>query len=116
MARTTVFCIVEGQTENVVLDRLLSAHLGGLGIDFHAPIVKLGQLGRGGVKFLEADDLYDQIRRFLRDNRHPCVTTMFDYYGFPTSESKGWGFVAGLKVNAPVRGVEAVVTDIEREV
>jgi hypothetical protein len=68
------------------------------------------------VRFLEADDLYDQIRRFLNDRRQPYVTTMFDYYGFPISESKGWEFVSKLKADASVQGVEAVVEGIEREI
>jgi hypothetical protein len=115
MPRTTVFCIVEGQTENAVLKRLITPHLGAHGIDFHVPIVRIGH-GRGGVSFLDADDLYDQMRRFLNDPRQPYVTTMFDYYGFPTSESKGWEFVSKLKADASFRGVEVVVEGIEREI
>src|SRR5665213_3680556 len=115
MPRTTIFCIVEGQTENAVLKRLIAPHLGMRGVDFHVPIVRIGH-GRGGVRFLDANDLYDQIRRFLNDRRQPYVTTMFDYYGFPTSESKGWEFVSNLKTNAPIAGVESVAERIELEI
>jgi hypothetical protein len=65
---------------------------------------------------LEAENLYDQIRRFLKDRRQPYVTTMFDYYAFPTSESKGWEFVSRLKADAPFRGAESVVEMIEEEI
>jgi hypothetical protein len=115
MPRTTVFCIVEGHTENAVLNRLIAPHLGLHGVDFHTPIVRIGR-GRGGVRFLEANDLYQQIRLFLNDPRQPFVTTMFDYYAFPTSESKGWEFVSKLKADAAFRGAEAVVRLIEEEI
>jgi hypothetical protein len=115
MPRTTVYCIVEGHTENAVPNKLVAPHLSSHGVDFHAPIVKIGR-GRGGVRFLEADVLYDQIRRFLKDRRQPYVTTMFDYHAFPTSEAKGWEFVSHLKADAAFRGVEAVVRLIEEEI
>lgn len=115
MSRTTVFCIVEGQTENAVLKKLIAPYLGARGVDFHVPIVRIGR-GRGGVRFLEADELFDQIRRFLKDRRQPYVTTLFDYYAFPTSESKGWEFVAKLKGEASFRGAEVVVEMIENEI
>ncbi len=91
MTRATLYCIVEGHTENAVLKALLAPHLGARGVDLHVPIVRSAR-GRGGVKFLDADHLYDQIRRFLQDRRQPYVTTLFDYYAFPTGESRGWEF------------------------
>lgn len=115
MSRTTVFCIVEGQTENAVLKKLVAPHLGALGVDFHLPIVRIGR-ERGGVRFLEADDLFDQVRRFLKDRRQPYVTTFFDYYAFPASESRGWEFVSKLKADASFRGAEAVAEMIEKEI
>ncbi len=38
MVRTTVICIVEGQTENAVLKHLVVPHLAWRGIDLHVPI------------------------------------------------------------------------------
>jgi len=114
MPRTTVFCVVEGQTENAVLKRLVSPHLGLLGVDFHAPIVKIGR-SRGGVKFLEADDLYAQIHNFLKDRRQPHVTTFFDYYAFPTGGAKGWDFVPGVKSEASIRGLANAADKLEAE-
>jgi hypothetical protein len=112
-----VICVVEGQTENAVLDRLVAPYLGQRGVDFHVPIVTVGRgRGRGGVKHLRADDLYDQLRRFLRDRRRPWVTTLFDYYGFPDSASRGWEFVAGPKAEASFRGAAAVADMIEHEI
>jgi hypothetical protein len=115
MARATVICIVEGQTENAVLKKLVAPHLGSRGIDFHVPIVTIGH-GRGGVRFLKADELYDQIRRFLKDRRQPYVTTLFDYYGLPTSEGKGWGFISKFKSEASFRGPDKVAELIETEI
>lgn len=117
MPRSTVICVVEGQTENAVLQRLVSPHLGQRGIDLHVPIVVVGRgRGRGGVKCLRADDLYDQLRRFLQDRRRPWVTTLFDYNGFPDSASRGWDFVAGPKAEASFRGAIAVAELIEEEI
>ncbi len=115
MDRRTVFCIVEGQTENAVLKHLVVPHLAGLGIDLHAPIVKVGS-GRGGVRFLRAGMLYDQFRRFLGDPRRPWVTTLFDYYGLPTGMGKGWGFVADLKARSQTQGAVSVAESIEQEI
>lgn len=80
MDRRTIICIVEGQTENAVLKRLVVPQFAVQGIDLHAPIVKAGQ-GRGGVRFLKATALYEQFRRFLQDPRRPWVTTLFDSSG-----------------------------------
>lgn len=115
MIRKTVFCIVEGQTENAVLKKLVAPHLGARGIGFHLPIVRVGR-GRGGVRFLNANTLYDQIRAFLRDHRQPVVTTFFDYYAFPAGESKGWEFVAKSKADVSFRGGEVVAEMIEKEI
>jgi len=115
MSRTTVFCIVEGQTENAVLKKLVAPYLGARGVDFHVPIVRIGH-GRGGVRFLEANGLFNQVRGFLKDRRQACVTTFFDYYAFPTSESGGWEFVSKLKADASFRGAEAVAELIEKEI
>ncbi len=115
MARKTLFCIVEGQTENAVLKRLIAPHLGLRGVDFHAPIVTIGK-GRGGMKFLPATELYGQIRKFLKDPRQAIVTTLFDYYAFPTGSSKGWDYVAKSKSEVAFRGVAKVVETIEDEI
>jgi len=112
MPRVTVFAIVEGQTENSALKKLLGAHLGALGIDFHTPIIRMGR-SRGGVKYLHVADLCEQVRRFMLDPRQPVVTTFFDYYAFPTGTSKGWEFVAHAKATA--QGIHATVQAIETE-
>jgi hypothetical protein len=112
MPRVTLFAIVEGQTENAVLTRLLSAHLGSLGIDLHCPIVKFGG-GRGGVKWLRCEELCDQIRRHLKDRRQPYVTTFFDYYGLPRGEKAGWAFVERAKAEVTIRGLDATADAIE---
>ena len=113
MSRTVLFAIVEGQTENAVLGRLLGNHLGAKGIDLHCPIVKLGA-GRGGVKGLKCEDLCDQIQRHLKDRRQPYVTTFFDFYALPMGEKAGWGFVEKAKSEGFL-GLDITVQLIERE-
>lgn len=114
MPRATVFVIVEGQTENTVLTRLLGAHLGTMGVDLHCPIVKIGA-GRGGVKWLRCEDVCDQIRRFLKGPRQPFVTTFFDYYALPQGIKSGWEFVATAKGEVSFRGLDVTVQSIESE-
>jgi hypothetical protein len=114
MTRAIVFAIVEGQTENAVLSRLLGAHLGAIGIDLHCPIVKLGN-GRGGVKWLKCEELCDQIQRHLKDRRQPYVSTFFDYYGLPRGQKAGWAFVDTAKAEVAIRGLTTTVESIENE-
>ncbi|MBD3377875.1 DUF4276 family protein [candidate division KSB1 bacterium] len=114
MNRITVICIVEGQTENAFLKILVAPYLGSLGIDFYAPIVGVGS-GKGGVKYLRAEKLYGQIHKHLLDPRQPFVTMFFDYYAFPSGESKGWGFVDKIKSEANFRSAEFIVKKIEEE-
>jgi len=115
MDRATVFCIVEGQTENAVLKHLVVPYLATRGVDLHAPIVRVGQ-GRGGTRLLRADTLYDQIRRFLKDPRRPWVTTLFDYYAFPTGKEKGWEFVSDLKSKTQAQGAALVADQLEEQI
>jgi hypothetical protein len=115
MLRITVYVIVEGQTENAVLNKLLGTHLGAMGIDLHCPIVKLG-IGRGGVKWLRFEEFSEQIQRFLKDRRTPVVTTFFDYYGLPFGEGRGWDFVQKAKTDVGFRGLDVTVKSIEDEI
>jgi hypothetical protein len=112
MPRQTVFVIVEGQTENAVLQRLLWPYFSPRNIDIHFPIVKTGA-GRGGVKYLTFPDFTDQIQRHLRDKRKPYVTTFFDYYGLPTSHRKGWQFIEEAKQRKNEIGVDSVLANIQ---
>ena len=114
MPRVTIYGIVEGQTENAVLTRLLGSHLGAMGIDFHCPIVKIGA-GRGGVNWLKCDNFCDQIQRFLKGRQVPFVTTFFDYYALPHGVKSGWEFVAKAKADVGFRGLDATVNSIESE-
>jgi hypothetical protein len=115
MPRTIVYAIVEGQTENAVLMKLLATHLGSLGVDLHCPIIRFGT-GRGGVKGLKLNTFVEQIQRFLKDKRQPVVTTFFDYYGFPHGEKSGWAFVAEAKLNAATYGLNSTIQSIERKI
>lgn len=114
MPRVTVFAIVEGQTENAVLTRLLGSHLGAMEIDLHCPIVRLGS-GRGGTRGLRCDEFCDQIQRFLKDRRQPFVTSFFDYYALPHGTRSGWEFVEQAKADVSFRGLQMTTQSIENE-
>jgi hypothetical protein len=113
MSRTTLFVIVEGQTENAFLTQLLGGYCGSLEIDLFCPLIQIGR-SRGGVRFLSFDQFCDQILRHLKDRRQPIVSTFFDYYAFPRGIKKGWEFVEEAK--EPMRGVDATVQQIENEI
>jgi hypothetical protein len=115
MSRTTLFVIVEGQTEDAVLRTLLRETLGALEIDLHCPLIQTGH-GRGGIKSLRFDEFRDQILRHLKDRRTPYVSTFFDYYAFPQGTKKGWEFVEEAKAQRSIRGIEFTVKNIETEI
>lgn len=107
MDRTTVFAVVEGYSENGFLTNLIASHLGTLGVDFSAKIVGEGN-SRGGMKFRSFEQTCVEIARLLENRRRPHVTTFFDYYGLPTSTSKGWEFVVPAKLKGAHQAAEAI--------
>ncbi|MGY2896459.1 DUF4276 family protein [Deinococcus sp. UYEF24] len=77
--------VVEGQTEEDFVNRLLAPHLGTLGIYLSARRVETSRQGatffRGGVtSFGRA---HRDIRTWLSQERGAYVTTFFDLYGLP---------------------------------
>ncbi len=78
--------LVEGQTEEAFVDRLLAPHLLARGLSLKPVILKTKRLA-SGKSFKGGASSYDKIRRdlllLLRDSNVVCVTTMLDFYGFP---------------------------------
>ena len=72
-----VLIVVEGQTENSFLTRLLAFGLAAKNLAVSAPI--LGRVGhKGGV--VKLDRVITEVSRHLRHDRDCIVTTFFDYY------------------------------------
>jgi hypothetical protein len=90
MNRVKVECLVEGQSEADLVNRLLAPHLGMRGVDIYAPIVttsrdrKAGRVYKGGGRTIEhyLNDLAELYRQW---QRHPRVwfTTCLDVYKLP---------------------------------
>ncbi len=80
-----VLALVEGQTEEQFLKRLLQPHLAERGIDLQATMVVTSReegrrAHRGGVTSYRR--IHDDLRLLLR-SKPAAVTTLFDVYGFP---------------------------------
>jgi hypothetical protein len=91
MSRVTVICLVEGQSENLFVTRLLAPYLSGLHqVDLRAPIVttsrdrRSGTVNKGGGRTLQY--YMNDLKRHFEQWRHqPDVwfTTLLDVYGLP---------------------------------
>lgn len=79
MAR--VLALVEGPTERNFGQKLLAAHLGYFGIEYHPRVI--GKPGhKGGVGAWERAKR--EILALMRQEPMSTVTTMFDFYALPT--------------------------------
>jgi hypothetical protein len=107
-----VLILVEGQTEERFVKRLLGPHLESSGIAAIPKIVvtkraKGGHQFKGGV--LRYEQVRDDIRRLLGDSGARAVSTMLDYYGLP-------GDFPGLNAVTPeIRTPEARAQLVESE-
>ena len=100
--------LVEGQTEDILMDALFAPHLEQHGwwvgwSVLPSKRVTGGQDHRGGVTSWAK--IEREIRRLL-DDRGLTVTTLFDYYGFP-EDAPG---MADRPAGAPAKQVEHVQT------
>lgn len=81
-----VLILVEGQTEERFVNRVLVPHLRNFEIEL-IPIIVVTKRAKGGQKFKGGVVRYQQVRgdvlRLLRDSSASAVTTMLDYYGLP---------------------------------
>lgn len=82
-----VLVLTEGQTEEVFIKRVLQPHLWQHGVSLEPKIVTTKHVigganikGGGDVQKMLAD-----IRRLLGDTNAAAVTTLFDFYGFPSN-------------------------------
>ena len=87
-----VLILVEGETEEAVVNVVLQPHLMASGIWPTAKILTTKRT-RSGSDFKGGVSSYGQVRnevaRLLKDASAALVTTMIDFYGFP-SDFPGW--------------------------
>jgi hypothetical protein len=83
---TRVYALVEGQTEETFIQRVLEPHLRNLGV-YLTPILVMTKRVKDGRKFKGGVSRYATVRkdlqRLLADRNARAVTTMIDYYGVP---------------------------------
>lgn len=86
-ASRRVFIFVEGQTEETFVNSVLGPHLAMFNI-YCTPVVAKTKINKKGVNFKGGITSYNKIRsqilKLLRDSSVSLVTTMIDFYGFPT--------------------------------
>jgi hypothetical protein len=105
---TRLLVVVEGQSEEVFVNRTLTPHLAAHGVFVAKPIlIWTKRLARGGG-YRGGVSGYQQIRSslnpLLRDNA-AWVTTLIDYYALPADFP---GFAATSSVGAPKARVAAI--------
>jgi hypothetical protein len=78
MSNITIYAIVEGHTEKIFVDKMLTPYLANKDIFIHASIIKKPGQNGGDVKFSRAKN---EIKAFLRQRSDTYVTTFIDLYG-----------------------------------
>ena len=82
-----ILVLVEGQTEETFIKNVLSRHLSSFNIAI-TPIILRTKRTEAGVTFKGGVSTYQRIEKqllnLLADSSANLVTTMLDYYGFPT--------------------------------
>ncbi len=107
---TKLLMLVEGQTEEVVVNRLLGPHLEARGVHCIPTLLETRRLAsdpssRGGVSSWEK--MRRDLQALLADSS-AWVTTLFDYYGLPRD-------FPGRAKRPPARGAQREVEHLERE-
>ncbi|MCP4359241.1 MAG: DUF4276 family protein [Chloroflexi bacterium] len=73
--------VVEGQTEQTFVDRILRPHLRSKGVyDVFTPLLNKSGTRGGIVRYGRARSV---LLKFLKQDREAFITTMVDYYGLP---------------------------------
>lgn len=110
-----VLILVEGQTEETFVKRILFPHLSNLDV-FMVPTILTTKRIKSGLNFKGGVPSYEktkkEIQRLLGDTSAAMVTTMIDYYGLPDT-FPGRAAVQGDSPLERVKNVEeALATDI----
>ncbi len=106
---TRLLVLVEGETEEMFVNRVLEPHLRTLGY-VQVAARKLGNARqrsrRGGIRAWPS--ARTDLERHLRQDRAAVVALMVDYYGLPQSGSRAW---PGRVASAGADAVEAAVRE-----
>ncbi len=85
--RARVLVLVEGQTEEEFVNRVLAPHLDSFGV-FPTPVILKTKRTAGGPDHKGGVGNWEQIRRdlnlLLGDSSAVAVTTLIDFYGLPS--------------------------------
>jgi hypothetical protein len=107
MKRLLIYC--EGQTEEMIVERLLRPHLGLHGVRVERPILAATSAAPGGQRggFANWRAMEFDLRRLFAADTDPDLrfTTLLDVYAMPAKVLELAGFAAPVSV---VAGVEAV--------
>ena len=82
-----VLVLTEGQTEEAFIKRVLQPHLWQHGVSLEPKIVTTKHvIGGANIKGGgDAQKMLADVRRLLGDTNAVAVTTLFDFYGFPSN-------------------------------
>jgi hypothetical protein len=104
--------VVEGQTEETYVNRVLVPHLATFGVWADVRIVETGRrrglIFRGGLR--EYRKLRDDLERWMKQDDHPDVffTTMIDLYGLGALRDPFPGWQEAARISNPYKKVAAL--------
>ncbi len=81
-----LYILVEGQTEEAFVSRILAPYL--LNVDIYAKAIicttskSAGRKNKGGVSYFKKIEV--ELNNLCKSHPREYITTMFDYYGMPT--------------------------------
>jgi hypothetical protein len=104
--------LVEGQTEEIIVDSLLVPHFRGLGWTVGRPTIVKTKLPAGGPAHRGGVSTWPRLRREIErllGSGFDIVTTVVDYYGFPNDAPGMADRPRGSDARARVEWVEAAV-------
>lgn len=109
--------IVEGQTEETFVNRILKPHLGRFSVGANARVVTTSKRrgkGPGGGLSVYAK-VRNDIKLWLRQDQNPSVrfTTMFDLYGLPPDFP---GYAAPASYNDPYQRAETLENSLAQDI
>jgi hypothetical protein len=112
--------VVEGQTEETYVNRVLKPHLADFGVWADARCVETGRkrglIGRGGM--CEYRKLRNDLVRWMKQDDHPEVffTTMIDLYGLDRLEDEFPEGEEAARIPDPYQKVAAMETALKADI
>lgn len=117
MKRLIVYC--EGQTEEMIVERLLRNHLGHYGIKVERPVLAATSFDpegqRGGFANWDAIEFDLRQEFFLDTDPDVRFTTLLDAYAMPDKVLRLAGFTSPVTAVADIECVEKAIEDVFAE-